>query len=100
MGSREAVGPKTKRPCARLRDADRICRSAPGDPAMVLMFRMASILSSVSGILPCPAAGLLLDVTLRMTRHSRGDHGLVHDRFRESKAGSSGRSCENAPNGP
>jgi len=36
-------------------------RSAPGDPAMVLMFRMASILSSVLGTLPCPAAGLLLD---------------------------------------
>jgi cell shape-determining protein MreD len=29
---------------------------------MVFIFRMASILSAVTGILPCPAAGLLLDV--------------------------------------
>ena len=55
-------GPKTQRPCARLRDADRNTRSASGDPAMVFIFRMASILSAVTGTLPCPAAGLLLDV--------------------------------------
>jgi len=54
--------PKTQRPCARLRDADRNTRSASGDPAMVFIFRMASILSAVTGTLPCPAAGLLLDV--------------------------------------
>src|SRR4026207_1440431 len=54
--------PKTQRPCARLRDADRDTRSASGDPAMVFIFRMASILSAVTGTLPCPAAGLLLDV--------------------------------------
>jgi hypothetical protein len=29
---------------------------------MVFIFRMASILSAVTGTLPCPAAGLLLDV--------------------------------------
>ena len=29
---------------------------------MVFVFRMASILSAVTGTLPCPAAGLLLDV--------------------------------------
>ena len=59
-GSRRAA--QNTRPCARLRDADRNARSASGDPAMVFIFRMASIPSAVMGILPCPAAGLLLDV--------------------------------------
>src|SRR5262245_20726340 len=36
--------PQKQKPCARRRDADRIEKSASGDPAMVLMFRMASIL--------------------------------------------------------
>src|SRR6266849_1199919 len=45
--------PETQRPCARLRDADRHMRSASGDPAMVFIFRMASILSVVRA--PCPA---------------------------------------------
>src|SRR6476620_10821599 len=45
--------PETQRPCARLRDADRNFRSASGDPAMVFIFRMASILSVVRA--PCPA---------------------------------------------
>src|SRR5437879_2065593 len=42
---------KTQKPCARLRDADRI-KSVSGDPAMVLMFRMASIPSLVTGTVP------------------------------------------------
>src|ERR1700682_6171893 len=45
--------PETQRPCARLRDADRHMRSASGDPAMVFIFRMASILSVVRA--SCPA---------------------------------------------
>src|SRR6267154_3774195 len=49
----ETTEPETQRPCARLRDADRHMRSASGDPAMVFIFRMASILSVVRA--PCPA---------------------------------------------
>jgi hypothetical protein len=37
--------PQNKKPCARLRDADRKETAASGDPAMVSGFRMASILS-------------------------------------------------------
>src|ERR1700694_2859553 len=45
---------KTKRPCARLRDAEResVAVPASGDPAMVLMFRMASILPMVRASCP------------------------------------------------
>src|ERR1700716_659696 len=60
----ESTDVETKRPCARLRDADResFAVSASGDPAMVLMFRMASILPMVRASYPLrPAAGLLLD---------------------------------------
>src|SRR5438552_762416 len=54
---------KTQKPCARWRDADRNRRSASGDPAMVLVFRMASIFRVVTGTVPVtPAAELLLDV--------------------------------------
>jgi hypothetical protein len=60
-----------------------IARSASGDPAMVFVFWMASILSVVTGILPRPAAGLLLDV-LRM---------IVSEKFGVRLCG---RSCENA----
>src|SRR5882757_236719 len=47
--------PKTQKPCARLRDAD--TRSASGDPAMVFIFRMASILSGRTGTLPVMPSG-------------------------------------------
>src|ERR1700736_1077196 len=55
---------ETKRPCARLPDTDResFAASVSGDPAMVFMFRMASILPMVRASYPVrPAAGLLLD---------------------------------------
>src|ERR1700726_2705625 len=55
---------ETKRPCARLPDTDResFAASVSGDPAMVFMFRMASILPMVRASYPLrPAAGLLLD---------------------------------------
>src|SRR6202023_3070037 len=50
----ERTDAETKRPCARLRDADResFAVSASSDPAMVLMFRMASILSMVRASCP------------------------------------------------
>src|SRR5204862_2091937 len=89
----ERTASQNKKTIARWRDADRKCRSASGDPAMVLEFRMASILSSVSGILPRPAAGLLLDV------YSHGPLGIVPLRmtaFGNRKPENSGRSCENA----
>ncbi len=57
--------PETQKPCARLRDADRghAAASVSGDPAMVFVFRMASILPMVRASCPLrPAAGLLLDV--------------------------------------
>src|ERR1700726_2369981 len=65
--------PETQRPCARLRDAA-LSRSAPGDPAMVFMFRMASILPMVRASYPLrPAAGLLLDT-------------IAHDLLRKPEA--------------
>src|SRR3981189_878627 len=50
----ESMDVETKRPCARLRDADRESFAVPasGDPAMVLMFRMASILPMVRASCP------------------------------------------------
>src|SRR3981081_2806822 len=50
----ESTDVETKRPCARLPDADResFAVSASGDPALVLMFRMASILPMV--LASCP----------------------------------------------
>src|ERR1700674_5256587 len=74
---------ETQKPCARLRDAacDEVADSAPGDPAMVFMFRMVSILPMVRASRPLrPAAGLLLD-------------GLAHDRFRKPQRRFYG-SCE------
>src|SRR5438874_2636610 len=63
MGSRKTGRPKTQKPCARWPDADRNRRSASGDPAMVLVFRMASIFRVVTGTVPVtPAAEMLLDV--------------------------------------
>src|SRR6266567_4748512 len=87
MVSRKQGRFKTQKPCARWRDADcdEVADSAPGDPAMVFMFRMASILPMVRASCPLrPAAGLLLDV-------------LAHDRFRKPQQWSSG-SCKNARN--
>src|ERR1700709_1477559 len=74
----ESMDVETKRPCARLRDAERENPAVPasGDPAMVLMFRMASILPMVRASNPLrPAAGLLLDTPRgcfedpRVTKH-------------------------------
>jgi len=56
--------PKTQKPCARWRGADsKAAASAPGDPAMVFEFRMASIPFDGPGIFTRyrPAAGLPLD---------------------------------------
>src|SRR4030081_1186167 len=83
--------PETQRPCARLRDADRNFRSASGDPAMVFIFRMASILAVV--VAPWPAQRPDCCWTF-----------IEHDWFmllrmivsENSEAGFSGRSCENA----
>jgi hypothetical protein len=47
---------KNTKTMAGSRDADRR-RSASGDPAMVLMFRMASILSLVTGTVPVTPSG-------------------------------------------
>src|SRR5258708_11760665 len=49
MVSRKPGPFKTQKPCARWRDADcdEVADPAPGDPAMVFMFRMASILPMV-----------------------------------------------------
>src|ERR1700694_3921433 len=72
----ESMDAETKRPCARLRDTDResFAASASGDPAMVFMFRMASILPMVRASYPLrPAAGLLLDT-------------LAHDPLRKPEA--------------
>src|SRR5882672_6940624 len=74
----ESMDVETKRPCARLRDAEReaFAVRASGDPAKVLMFRMASILPMVRASNPLrPAAGLLLDTPRgcfedpRVTKH-------------------------------
>src|ERR1700687_2198566 len=72
----ERTDAETKRPCARLPDVDResFAASASGDPAMVLMFRMASTLPMVRASCPLhPAAGLRLDV-------------IAHDRLRKPEA--------------
>src|SRR4030081_2727260 len=83
--------PETQRPCARLRDADRHMRSASGDPAMVFIFRMASILSVVRA--PCPAQ--LPDCCWTFIEH---DWFMLLRMIvsENSEAGFSGRSCENA----
>src|SRR6266478_4633130 len=57
MGSRKTGRPKSQKPCARRRDADRNRRSASGDPAMVLVFRMASIFRVVTGTVPVTPSG-------------------------------------------
>src|SRR5437868_1575488 len=88
MVSRRQGPFKTQKPCARWRDADcdEVADSAPGDPAMVLMLRMASILPMVQASCPLrPAAGLLLDV-------------IAHDHFRKPQQRFYG-SCKNARNG-
>jgi hypothetical protein len=78
--------------------------SASGDPAMVFIFRMASILSSRTGTLPVMpsgriAAGRLLSLILvRKTGVPLfRNHALAHDRPRKSESAFlSGKSCENA----
>ena len=60
---------------------------------MVFIFRMASILSAVTGTLPCPAAGLLLDVVEHDPCRTML---LAHDRLQKLESGFFGRSCENA----
>src|SRR3954454_11869815 len=97
--------PETQRPCARLRDTDRNKRSASGDPAMVFIFRMASILSVVRA--PCPAqrpdcccTSFAHDffMSLRMVVSENPESGLVSGRryetARNKRACSSGISDE------
>src|SRR5450432_3149744 len=75
----ESTDAETKRPCARLRDTDResFAASVSGDPAMVFLFRMASILPMVRASYPLrPAAGLLLDTPRGRTKSARWS---VHD---------------------
>src|SRR5450432_3772088 len=70
----ESTDAETKRPCARLRDTDResAAASVSGDPAMVFLFRMASILPMVRASYPLrPAAGLLLDTPRGPTKSAR-----------------------------
>src|SRR6202045_773098 len=72
----ESMDAETKRQCARLPDTDResFAASVSGDPAMVFMFRMASILPMVRASYPLrPAAGLLLDT-------------IAHDLLRKPEA--------------
>src|ERR1700688_4226337 len=86
---------ETKRPCARLRDTDResFAASVSGDPAMVFMFRMASILPMVRASYPLrPAAGLLLDTPRGRTKSARLS---MHDLIGKPEHPFSG-SCENA----
>jgi hypothetical protein len=81
--------PKTQKPCARLRDADRNKRSASGDPAMVLMLRMASILSLVTGTVPVTSSGRIAAGRCRFERDPYrktgfrffSDHALAQDRL-------------------
>ena len=60
---------------------------------MVFIFRMASILSVVTGILPCPAAGLLLDVVEHDPYRTMLLRMIVSEKFGVRLFG---RSCENA----
>src|SRR5882757_3241087 len=54
MVSRKEGCPKTQKPCARLRDAERddVAVGASGDPAMVFRSKMASILPMVRAFYP------------------------------------------------
>src|SRR6202022_2605153 len=91
----ESTDVETKRPCARLRDADRenLAVRASGDPAMVFMFRMASILPMVRASNPLrPAAGLRLDTPRRCFEDPRV---TKHDLIGKPENRCSG-SCENA----
>ena len=60
---------------------------------MVFIFRMASILSAVTGTLPCPAAGLLLDVVEHDPYRMMLLRMIVSEKFGVRLFG---RSCENA----
>src|ERR1700676_1973253 len=81
----ERTDAETKRPCARLRDTDResFAASVSGDPAMVFMFRMASILPMVRVSYPLrPGAGLLLDtITHDLLRKPEAIPDQVRDRL-------------------
>src|ERR1700704_3321446 len=54
MVSRKEGCPKTQKPCARLRDAERddVAVGASGDPAMAFKSKMASILPMVRAFSP------------------------------------------------
>src|ERR1700709_1323913 len=54
MVSRKEGCPKTQKPCARLRDAERddVAIGASGDPAMAFKSKMASILPMVRAFYP------------------------------------------------
>src|SRR6266849_1654560 len=88
MVSRKQGPFKTQKPCARWRDADcdEVADSAPGAPAMVFMFRMASILSMVRACCRLrPAAGVLR-------------HVPAHDHFGKPQQWCDG-ACEDAGSG-
>jgi hypothetical protein len=78
--------------------------SASGDPAMVFIFRMASILSGRTGTLPVMpsgriAAGRLLSMIWfgKPVSHLFRNLALAHDRLRKSESAFlRGKSCENA----
>jgi hypothetical protein len=93
MGSRESGAQKHKDHAQDCGTLIAFARSASGDPAMVFIFRMASILSAVTGTLPCPAAGLLLDL---FRARSMSDGAPAHDRLQKLESDFFGRSCENA----
>ena len=92
MGLRSNVGPETQRPCARLRDADHKMRSASGDPAMVFIFRMASIPSVVRASCPAQRPDCCWTSVLEHDLFGKPvagcpDRALAHDRLRESESG-------------
>src|SRR5271163_167177 len=93
----ESTDAETKKPCARWRDVDRanldrtsFAVSASGDPAMVFMFRMTSILPMVRASCPLrPAAGLRLGVVahdhLRKPEITFRDHASRADHSRSTR---------------
>src|SRR6266566_4671947 len=93
--------PKTQKPCARWRDADRNKRSASGDPAMVLVFRMASIFRVVTGTVPVTPSGRIAAgrCTFEHDRFGKTDidffrnHALAQDRFSKIAKSDCQRSC-------
>src|SRR6266487_3714977 len=90
---------KTQKPCARWRDADcdEVADSAPGDPAMVFMFRMASILPTVRAILPVtPSRRIAAGRSLRMIVFENLNNGFTdHAKTRATSARELNKSTTN-----